>query len=81
MKVVNYTDQRLNLKKWIDLVLNDLKKHIIKKKNNKDFVLVALEEYNSQKETRYLLSGKNREVLIQSLKEAKEGEMLQDPVI
>ena len=51
------------------------------KKNNKDFVLVALEEYNSQKETRYLLSGKNREVLIQSLKEAKEGKMLQDPII
>ena len=38
MKVVNYTDLRLNLKKWIDLVVNDLNKLIIKRKNNKDLV-------------------------------------------
>ena len=75
MKVVDYTDLRLNLKKWMDLVVNDLNKLIIKRENNKDLVLVALEEYNSLKETRYLPSGKNREVLIQSLKEAKDGEM------
>ena len=81
MKVVDYTDLRLNLKKWMDLVVNDLNKFIIKRENNKDLVVIALNEYNSLKETRYLLSGKNREVLIQSLKEAKEGEMLEDPII
>ena len=81
MKVVDYTDLRLNLKKWMDLVVNDLNKLIIKRENNKDLVLVALEEYNSLKETRYLPSGKNREVLIQSLKEAKEGQILENPII
>ncbi|MGB0933404.1 MAG: type II toxin-antitoxin system Phd/YefM family antitoxin [Lishizhenia sp.] len=73
MKVVNYTDLRLNLKKWMDLVVNDVEELIIKRKNNKDLILVSLEEYNALKETSYLLSGKNRDVLIQSLKEAKEG--------
>ena len=57
MKVVNYTDLRLNLKKWMDLVVNDLNKLIIKRKN-KDLNLIALDEYNSLKETKYLLSGK-----------------------
>jgi antitoxin YefM len=73
MKVVNYTDLRLNLKKWFDLVVNDVEELIIKRKDNKDLVLISLEEYNSLKETAYLLSGKNREVLMQSLKEAQSG--------
>ena len=81
MKVVSYTDLRLNLKKWMDLIVNDLKKLTVKRKNNKDLVFIGLEEYNSLKETSYLLSGKNRKVIIQSLKEAKEGEMLEDPII
>ena len=81
MKVVNYTDLRLNLKKWMDLVVNDVEELIIKRKNNKDLVLIPLDEYNSLKETSYLLSGKNREVIIQSLKEAKEGQVLENPKI
>ncbi|HET8829107.1 MAG TPA: type II toxin-antitoxin system Phd/YefM family antitoxin [Pelobium sp.] len=74
MKVVNYTDLRLNLKKWMDLVADNVEELIIKRKNNKDLVLIPLDEYNSLKETSYLLSGKNRDVLIQSLKEAKVGQ-------
>jgi len=73
MRVVNYTDLRVNLKKWLDVVVNDVEELIIKRKNNKDLVLISLEEYNSLKETSYLLSGKNRDVLIQSLKEAQSG--------
>jgi antitoxin YefM len=73
MKVVNYTDLRVNLKKWMDIVINDVEELIIKRKDNKDLVLISLDEYNSLKETSYLLSGKNRDVLIQSLNEAKSG--------
>lgn len=73
MKVVNYTDLRVNLKKWLDLVVNDVEELIIKRKNNKDLVLISLDEYNSLKETSYLLSGKNRDVLIKSINEAKGG--------
>jgi len=73
MKVVNYTDLRLNLKKCLDSVVNDVEELIIKRKDNKDLVLISLEEYNSLKETNYLLSGRNRDVLLKSLKESKSG--------
>lgn len=73
MKVVNYTELRINLKKWLDIVVNDVEELIIKRKNNQDLVIISLEEYNSLKETAYLLSGKNREVLLKSLEEAKSG--------
>jgi len=73
MRVVNYTELRVNLKKWMDLVINDVEELIIKRKDNKDLVLIPLDEYNSLKETSYLLSGKNRDVLMQSIKESKRG--------
>lgn len=81
MKVVNYTDLRLNLKKWMDLVINDVEELIIKRKDNKDLVLISLDEYNSLKETSYLLSGRNRDVLIQSLKEAEGGKTKEHKLI
>ena len=73
MKVVNYTDLRLNLKEWLDSVVNDVEEIIIKRKNNKDVVLISLEEYNSLKETHYLLEGNNGEVLRKSLAELRKG--------
>jgi antitoxin YefM len=75
MKAINYTDLRLNLKKWLDLVVDDVEELIIKRKDNKDLVLISLEEYNSLKETSYLLSGRNRDVLMKSLLEAKSGDL------
>ena len=76
MKVVNYTDLRVNLKKWFDLVVDDLEEVIIKRKDNRDLVLISLDEYNALKETSYLLSGKNREILMRSLEEAKAGKVV-----
>jgi antitoxin YefM len=76
MKVVNYTDLRLNLKFWLDTVVNDVEELIIKRKDNKDLVLIPLEEYNALKETTYLLSGKNREVLLKSIAEAEGGRIV-----
>lgn len=81
MKVVNYTDLRVNLKKWFDLVVDDLEEVIIKRKDNRDLVLISLEEYNALKETSYLLSGKNREVLMKSLEEAKAGKVVEKSLI
>lgn len=81
MKVVNYTDLRVNLKKWFDLVVDDLEEVIIKRKDNRDLVLISLDEYNALKETSYLLSGKNREVLMKSLEEANAGKVIEKPLI
>lgn len=69
METVNFTDFRSNLKHWFDKVVNDVSDIIIKRKNGKDLVLISLDEYNSLKETTYLLTGKNRDVLITAIKE------------
>lgn len=73
MKVINYTGLRLNLKKWLDIVVEDAEELIVLRKNQKDVVIISLEEYNSLKETNYLLSGKNREILLKSIEETKAG--------
>jgi len=69
MNVINYTELRSNLKHWLDKVVDDVSELIIKRKGSKDLVLVSLDEYNSLKETAYLLKGKNRDILMSSVKE------------
>ncbi|MDT0687876.1 type II toxin-antitoxin system Phd/YefM family antitoxin [Zunongwangia sp. F225] len=49
--------------------MNRGKKTIIRCKGGKDYVLVSLDEYNSLKETLYLLTGRNRAVLLKSIDE------------
>ena len=73
MKVVNYTDLRVNMKKWMDSVIDDVEEVVIKRKGNKDLVLVSLEEYSSLKETQYLLSGKNRAFILNAVENINEG--------
>jgi len=77
MDTVNYTDFRSNLKHWFDKVVNDVSDVVIKRKNGKDLVLISLDEYNSLKETTYLLTGKNRDILLNSIKELEEGKGVQ----
>lgn len=74
MKVVNYSELRLNLKQWLYAVIDDAQEVIIKRKGQKDVVLISLDEYNSLTETHYLLSGRNREVLLKSIEESGAGE-------
>ena len=74
MKVVNFTDLRLNLKLWLDSVYDDVEEVIIKRKDQKDLVIISLEEYNALVETNYLLSGKNRDVLLKSIAEVNSGD-------
>ncbi len=81
MKVINYTELRLNLKHWLDSVIDDVEEVIIKRKDQKDLVLISLEEYNSLVETNYLLSGKNRDVLLESIAEVKNGNTKQKDLI
>jgi len=81
METVNYTDFRSNLKHWFDKVINDVNDIVIKRKNGKDLVLISLDEYNSLKETTYLLTGKNRDILLNSIKELEAGKGIQKDLI
>lgn len=81
METVNYTEFRSNLKHWFDKVIDDVSSIVIKRKAGKDLVLVSLDEYNSLKETTYLLTGKNRDVLLNSIKELEAGKGVQQDLI
>ena len=81
METVNYTDFRSNLKHWFDKVVNDASDIIIKRNGGKDLVLVSLDEYNSLKETTYLLTGKNRDILLNSIKQLEAGEGIEKDLI
>jgi len=81
METVNYTDFRSNLKHWFDKVINDVSDIIIKRKSGKDLVLISLDEYNSLKETTYLLTGENRDILLNSIKELEAAKGVQRDLI
>ena len=81
METVNYTDFRSNLKHWFDKVVNDVSDIVIKRKSGKDLVLISLDEYNSLRETTYLLTGKNRDILLNSIKELEAGKGVQKNLI
>jgi antitoxin YefM len=81
METVNYTDFRSNLKHWFDKVVNDVSDIIIKRKSGKDLVLISLDEYNSLKETAYLLTGKNRDILLNAIKELEAGNGIENDLI
>ena len=74
MRTANYTELRKNLKEHIDAVIADNDALIVDRGNNTGIVMISLEEYNSIKETEYIMS--NPEVLAdiqQSLQEISEG--------
>ena len=81
MDIINYTDLRSNLKHWLDKVLDDVGELVIKRKGKKNLILIPLDEYNSLKETAYLLKGKNRDVLLKSIEELENNEGLEKDLI
>jgi antitoxin YefM len=81
METVNYTDFRSNLKHWFDKLVNDVSDIVIKRKSGKDLVLISLDEFNSLKETTYLLTGKNRDILLNSIKDLEAGKDFQKELI
>lgn len=81
METVNYTDFRSNLKHWFDKLVNDVSDIVIKQKSGKDLVLISLDEFNSLKETTYLLTGKNRDILLNSIKDLEAGKDFQKELI
>jgi antitoxin YefM len=76
MQVISMKEVQSNFARVFDNVYYDNEEVIIHRKNKENIVMISLEEYNSIKETDYLLkSPKNREILLHSLKEAREGKV------
>ena len=82
MQVVSLTEARNNLKAVFDSVYLDNDEVVIHRKGHENVVVISFDEYNSMKETNYLLkSPKNKEVLLRSLKDAREGKVLAKELI
>ncbi|MGP9668888.1 type II toxin-antitoxin system Phd/YefM family antitoxin [Psychrobacter sp. AOP31-A1-22] len=78
MDVVNYTDFRKNLAKYIDKVGTDKSPILITRQNAKPTVLMSLEEFNSYEETLHLLSSPtNAKRLRRSIVDAKASRLIE----
>jgi antitoxin YefM len=74
MQTVLYSEARNNLREIINRVVDDFDEYLISTKDKKTAVLISQDEYNSLKETLYLLSSKNnRERLLDSIDEIENG--------
>ena len=56
MRTATYTDLRNNLKNYIDSVIEDSDTVIINRHGGTGVVIISLDEYNSLKETEYIIS-------------------------
>ena len=82
MQVLSLTEARNNLKAVFDSVYLDNDEVVIHRKGHENVVVISFDEYNSMKETNYLLkSPKNKEILLRSLKDAREGKVLAKALI
>jgi len=81
MQVLNYTKLRNNLKAVIDSVSND-KDTVIVNRGDTNVVIVSLDEYNSWKETEYLMSTEtNRSRLAEAVERVEKGTTEQHDLI
>ncbi len=79
MQTTTVSNLRANMKTYVDLVVNDNETVIIPRgtEPNSGMVLMPLSEYNSIKETEFLLSSKaNRERLLASIRQLEAGKDL-----
>ena len=82
MIAVNYTEFRTKLKFYLDSVENNNETLIIKRRTGNGTVMISLDEYNSIIETLHLLSSKkNADRLYESIKQMKEGKVVQNKLI
>lgn len=74
MDIINYTELRSDLKNTMERVCNDHIPIAITRKGGAPVVMMSLADYNSERETAYLLSSENnRKRLLSSIKNVKLG--------
>lgn len=82
MQVVSMTEARNNFKDIFDSVYHNHDEVIIHRKGKENVVVIPFDEYNSMKETNYLLSSsKNAKHLTDSIKQLRQGKVLEKELI
>ncbi|MFJ7738419.1 type II toxin-antitoxin system Phd/YefM family antitoxin [Lysinibacillus sp. NPDC097287] len=80
MKAVNYSSLRKKLKRYMNRVSDDCETLIITRKNNKNVVMMPLDEYNNLMENLHLLGNEvNLAALTKSIKQLEKGLLVKNP--
>ena len=75
MRTANYSELRNNLKAYLDGVINDSEPLLVHRAGNESVVDISLEEYNSIKETEYIMkSPAMMDIIRKGEREIKNGE-------
>ena len=74
MQVVSMSEAKKNFMDIFDMVYNDKEEVIINREGKENVVVIPFDEYNSIKESIYLLSNKNNaKHLLESIQQLREG--------
>lgn len=77
MEVVNYSEFRKHLKENLDRACDNAEVIVVSRPQNKNVVVISLDEYNSWMETRHLLDSEaNRKRLLKSIDSLAKGKIL-----
>lgn len=75
MKTMSYTESRANYAQVLDAVVNDREEVVITRAGHEPAVIVSLDDYESLKETAYLLrSPANARRLLESIDQLEAGD-------
>ena len=81
MQAVFYSQARNNLREIINKVCDNLEEFIITTKEKQSAILISQSEYNSMKETIYLLSSQNnRDRLLDSIEQLDNADFMQKDI-
>ncbi|QLQ38806.1 type II toxin-antitoxin system Phd/YefM family antitoxin [Micromonospora robiginosa] len=82
MRTVNFTQLRQNLAAELDSVINDAEEVVVTRSGHEPVVIVPLAEYESMKETEYLLRNpSNAGALRRSMAELEKGDAAERDLI
>ena len=81
MKKINYSDFRNNLSSMLDEVNENHTPILVTRQKSKPAIVISLADYNSYKETIYLMSSSvNRKRLNKSIKDIEEGKVIEKKI-
>lgn len=82
MRTVNFTQLRQNLAAELDSVVNDTEEVVVTRSGHEPVVIVPLAEYESMKETEYLLRNPcNAAALRRSIAELENGDAQEQQLV
>lgn len=77
MLAVNYSELRNNLKDYCDRAIDNLETVLVTRKDNRNVVVISLEEYNNLVENSYIMSDPEYyKELVKRAKDVENGEHL-----